>query len=399
MADPFALPFVEAIDYFEGKLPLGADAVRSIKAEARDRAFWIAGVTNQQVVESAYTQIHKALAEGETFDTFKKTVNARLQALGYDKLKPFRLRTIFETNMASAYAAGQWRRATDPEVIKRRPYGRYRAIMDSRTRPTHAGLNGRVWPLDDPAWGAIWPPNGFRCRCMVDTISETETNARGLKVERSAEGAVLVEATDPVTGHAMPAQQFRPAKGFDHNPGIKAWGEPIARQALKQYKQDGGWKLAVNKDWQTYGRPRNLPLAQPPGPQAKLGSDIGQVMRATLGGDQRVYRDSKGQPVLAVAKMADHLFGPGKRGRERFIPWLPDVIEQPQEIWLRPMVSERNGQVILRKTYVKTYDVAAGKGRGMAVVVDCQKGVWVSWTTYTNQRVIKMNRERKGVLL
>ena len=50
-------------------------------------------------------------------------------------------------------------------------------------RPTHAILHEKVYPADHEFRDANYPPNGFRCRCTVVTLSERQARAQGLPVE------------------------------------------------------------------------------------------------------------------------------------------------------------------------------------------------------------------------
>ena len=77
----------------------------------------------------------------------------------YKKGNASRLDLIFRQNVMTAHAAGRWQR--QQEAKKERPYLRYSAIMDGRTRPAHRALDGMVFPADDPFWKTFYPPNGF----------------------------------------------------------------------------------------------------------------------------------------------------------------------------------------------------------------------------------------------
>jgi SPP1 gp7 family putative phage head morphogenesis protein len=56
------------------------------------------------------------------------------------------------------------------------PYLQYSAVLDDRTRPEHAALDGVVKHIDDPFWDKWFPPNGWNCRCDVtQTNVEEET--------------------------------------------------------------------------------------------------------------------------------------------------------------------------------------------------------------------------------
>ena len=82
-----------------------------------------------------------------------------------------RLRTIFQTNLRTSYAAGQWERIQ--RVKDDLPFLRYSAVLDSRTRPDHRRWHGTVLPVDHPFWQTHFPPNGWRCRCSVTQFSES----------------------------------------------------------------------------------------------------------------------------------------------------------------------------------------------------------------------------------
>ena len=78
---------------------------------------------------------------------------------------PWRLDTIFRTNMSVLYSAGRW--AEQMENVDDRPYWMYTGINDSHTRRSHLALHGLVLRWDDPFWQAFYLPNGWRCCCSV----------------------------------------------------------------------------------------------------------------------------------------------------------------------------------------------------------------------------------------
>ena len=74
----------------------------------------------------------------------------------YQKGNASRLDLIFRQNVMTAYAAGRWQR--QQEAKKERPYLRYSAILDGRTRPAHRAWTGLCFPVDDPFWKTFLPP-------------------------------------------------------------------------------------------------------------------------------------------------------------------------------------------------------------------------------------------------
>ena len=78
-------------------------------------------------------------------------------------------------------------------------------------------------------WGTWFPPNGFMCRCSVQSLSATQVEARGLEVEDRVPG--LVEPTDPATGNKLPAVPLVPDPGWGGNVG-RDWLAGLAPRPL-----------------------------------------------------------------------------------------------------------------------------------------------------------------------
>ena len=89
-----------------------------------------------------------------------------------------RVDLIFRTNIQTAYNVGHYEQMTDPGVMKLRPFWQYDAVNDTHTRPSHLAMDGKVFPADHPVWNTWFPPNGFRCRCTVRTLSKRQVEAR-----------------------------------------------------------------------------------------------------------------------------------------------------------------------------------------------------------------------------
>jgi SPP1 gp7 family putative phage head morphogenesis protein len=102
---------------------------------------------------------------------------------GFAPLSPYRIETIFRTNLQSAYQAGRYRQLTEPAVMAALPYWRYVAVLDGSTRPEHAALHGKIYPANHPFWKTWYPPNGFNCRCTVVAVSKRQIEANGWQVE------------------------------------------------------------------------------------------------------------------------------------------------------------------------------------------------------------------------
>lgn len=100
------------------------------------------------------------------------------------------LRTEMETAAGAAAQAEGWQRFTSRAYLY--PNLRYETVGDERVREEHKTLDRAVYPLDSPFWDTYYPPNGWRCRCIV------------------------IQTDDPVKEQEA---GWTPAKGFNQNVG------------------------------------------------------------------------------------------------------------------------------------------------------------------------------------
>ena len=177
-----ALSFEEAIKYFMGKVPMTMEQFLALEEQAKIRAFSVSGVTGIDALSSIQASIEKALEDGLGYGEWKKAIAPTLSQYC---IEGFLMETIFRSNILTAYQAGHYEQMMDPDVLSERPYWRYNAVMDERTRPEHAAWNDKVLPADDPWWDTHYPPNGYNCRCTVVSMSEREVSRDGLKISDS----------------------------------------------------------------------------------------------------------------------------------------------------------------------------------------------------------------------
>lgn len=185
------MTFQEAVDYFRERVPVSAEVFYQIAEDYRGLAFTVSGYSAVQVLKRFYEELLAALEEGITLSEFQANMEDFLEAEGYDGLNPFQADNIFRTNIQTAYNVGHYEQMTNPEVMKLRPYWQYDAVEDQHTRPSHLAMDGRVFPADHKVWDIWYPPNGFRCRCTVRSLSERQVKARGLRVETELPGSVV----------------------------------------------------------------------------------------------------------------------------------------------------------------------------------------------------------------
>ncbi|TXE27144.1 phage head morphogenesis protein [Serratia marcescens] len=249
------LPPKKAIAYFESKGYHIAFDTTAMEDAAHATGFTVSGILKQDVLADINGALGDALKNGQTLAQFKDNLQPVLARKGWiggglkadedgvlegRQLLPYRLDTIFRTNMQSAYMAGRYQRMMDN--AQSRPYWEYDAVMDNRTRPAHAAMNGRVYRCDDPIWDTFFPPNGYNCRCSVRALNARDLSRHPIGLESSEGRLVTVRQpygmkgqTRPVTAYKDPktGQLFTPDAGFHLNAG-KGYMGNLGQQMLRK---------------------------------------------------------------------------------------------------------------------------------------------------------------------
>jgi SPP1 gp7 family putative phage head morphogenesis protein len=257
----FRLPPADAVAYLKAKGIAVTWDFREMLDAAHQRAFTAAGILKVDALEAIRESLVRALEEGMTYQDWVKTIGPELEKrglLGRHKLvnpetgelktlSPWRLRTIYQTNLQSAYMAGRY--AQMKETVESHPYWQYVAIMDSRTRPAHRALNGRTFRHDDPIWSAgFYPPLGYNCRCRARPMSEGAVKREGIALS-SSEGRLSQIEVEVGRGDAArpakvarfetaPGQFVATDPGFAHSPAeATKFLEQMRQQRLAAFQQ------------------------------------------------------------------------------------------------------------------------------------------------------------------
>lgn len=213
--DAFDVKPQQAIDYFKAKGLKPTFSYAEMMGAEHDKAFTVAKMMNVDMLAQVRNSLDVAMANGTPFKEWADGLIPILQSGGWwgrqevvDPVSkqvvvaqlgsPWRLETIFRTNMQTAYAAGAWQ-----EIIAQKdvaPFLMYDAVDDDRTRPLHASWDRRVMRVDAAWWGTHFPPNGYNCRCGVIQLSQSEVDALGLHVSVDAPKDGTFTWKNPRTG-------------------------------------------------------------------------------------------------------------------------------------------------------------------------------------------------------
>lgn len=202
------LPPEEAMQYLKDKGLTLSWNYADVWQQQHAKAFTVAHLQKLDVLQDVRNAVQDAIDNGETVEEFQAKLQPILEAKGwwgrqegvnpktgesemYTAGTPWRLENIYRTNLNVAYSVGRYH--AQKENTATAPNWQYMAVMDNRTRPDHAALNGKVFRADDPIWDRIYPPNGWGCRCGVVALSDNQLAAQGLTVSRGRAGDAIAD--------------------------------------------------------------------------------------------------------------------------------------------------------------------------------------------------------------
>lgn len=234
----FNTPFKEQLDFFRNKLNLPTERWDDIVKSAHDRAFIVAGAGKADLLNDLNRAIEKAISSGTGLEEFRRDFDQIVSNNGWngwtgqgsEKGEAWRTRVIYQTNMATSYAAGRYKQLTDPAYLKLRPNWKYvHADGVLHPRPLHLAWHGITLPHDHPFWETHFAPNGWGCHCRIVAVD------KWVALKQPPEGW---DAINPKTG-----EQIGIDKGFGYAPGASV------DVPLRQMVQDKliNYPPAINK--------------------------------------------------------------------------------------------------------------------------------------------------------
>jgi Phage Mu protein F like protein len=251
----FGTPFQAQIDYLRQKLNLPTERWDDITGRAQDRAFVVAGASKADLINDLHEQMNLRAQDGAGLQAFRKDFKAIAAKHGWTGWTgedspegiAWRTRIIYQTNMATSYAAGRYQQMSAPEVLKLHPYWRYiHSDGVLNPRPMHLAWHGLTLLASDPFWQTHYPPNGFGCHCRITSVTRKEGEA-------SARAGLGVPPEGWDTLNTATGEQQGIGKGFGYTPGaswhpnLDKYPADMARQVVAANLRDGVFERWVKK--------------------------------------------------------------------------------------------------------------------------------------------------------
>ena len=389
--------------------------------------------------EELLRDIHEAMLEGlrgklpferwlERFDEIVARHGWR-----YRGGRDWRARVIYETNLRTARAAGRFKQMRHPDVLAAFPYWRYVHAftrVPNEPREQHLAWDGLILPATDPWWQTYYPPNGWRCSCGVEPVTEAEMRREKGQPDKAPE-IRLRKVRDPHTGEMVdyPAGvDF----GWAYAPG-RTWADGIAPR-MRTWNVTNFTGLLRKPDpdalppLETLAKPfpsdvlerqkaLNARYQLEEGADGDLPDDVAeQLVREFLrefGADigQPVRWETPAGSVLISEELfryrggrKDKIWKMGKRSRAPFILLLAETIKDPDEVWLSATEKkDKHGRLgaHIDRRYIR-FDLV----NGMLVIFEWNWRTWEGVTAFPPKRGNKgktdrrqLERRREGVLL
>ena len=209
----FGTPWAEQLAFFRRKLNLPTEWWDDIQGAAHDRAFIVAGVAKADLLQDLRGAMDSAMESGGLAG-FRKQFKALVASHGWTgwtgegsaRGEAWRTRIIYQTNMATSYAAGRYKQLTEPEFAKLRPYWKYvHADGQLHPRPLHLAWHGLTLPMGHPFWKTHFAPNGWHCfpadmavRCAARIGLKTWYSGEMVELSTAGRNRLTVTANHPV---------------------------------------------------------------------------------------------------------------------------------------------------------------------------------------------------------
>lgn len=361
-------PTPEVTAYLRQKALRPAFRWSEVWGQEHAHAFTVAKAVQADVLIAIRDSLQTAIDKGVPYEAWARDLTPELKRLGWwgdavdmadpatGEVKPRelgtprRLRTIYQANLRSARAAGQWERGQRTKSVL--PFYLYQLGPSERHRPEHQAKEGMVRPVDDAIWTTWFPPNGWGCKCWLRQITRAEALRRGVTPDFEVPTTTYRRVRDDGTVERETVPVGIDA-GWATNPGrsrmdtlmtnatdrLLAAGGPAARVLTADF-----WAGSTPEAFAATGGRWFAPVAAAP---AGLVMVSGETMRAKLvkhgaTGERRMVASDFGrvQRILDQGRRIDQ--GGGKAAY---------LLEEPDGWWLAAVKTTRANELILSSLY------------------------------------------------
>lgn len=197
----------------------------------------------------------------------------------------------------------------------------YQTAGDSKVRPEHQALNGKIFSLDDKEAMNLWPPNSYGCRCeMVQYLGKTEGKiTTGYQAKKALGDSFKDSKFDINRGDLK--QVFTKAQFYANEQGKK----------IEKMTFDKAYNLEPYKNMKS--------LEQATLDKTITGENVKELFTENAKGLMGFEDYLKRKIVLTKKNFDTHTKGKyttPEENRHQLFPLVKNVLKSPDEVWLKP---------------------------------------------------------------
>ncbi|HWH86345.1 MAG TPA: phage minor head protein [Pseudomonas sp.] len=187
----------QAVEFFEQKALATGFNYQDVWQSQHQSSFTVAKAVTTDILQDIRDAVDAAIKNGTTYAEFQKHLTPLLQEKGWwgkqqviDPLtgetvtaqlgSPRRLKLIYDTNLRTAHAEGQWQRIQANKASF--PYLTYDGANSAEPRPQHTAWDRLTLPVDHPFWLSHMPCKAYGCKCRVNSSTAKQVEREGLTI-------------------------------------------------------------------------------------------------------------------------------------------------------------------------------------------------------------------------
>jgi len=163
----------DAADFLKAKQILTPAEFGELEMGYRRFAFTVAQVESKRLIRETRDLLVENVRAGGNLKDWRKAVDQAFAKAGADPMSPWHAETVYRTNIASAYSAGNYDMLHHPAVAEEFPVFRFEGVGDDRQSDICRPIDGVTLPRDNAFWRYHWPPLHHACRSTVRGIHQS----------------------------------------------------------------------------------------------------------------------------------------------------------------------------------------------------------------------------------
>lgn len=204
------------------------------------------------------------------------------------------------------------------------PFWEYLTVNDGKVREEHQKLHGVILPESDPRWNLIYPPNGWRCRCLVIGRTKYQVNADLAEMRRRVDE--YLETSE---------WKINAAQGWGVNRCDSAQIFTANQMYIRKFPHHASSYLGrMTADrWNLPGVPEMKKDASGIIPLSERSEQ--EVWEALAENNKIILKDYNDREIVIEKKQFDsHTTGKGRDNRIKYWDAMLETLQKPDEVWL-----------------------------------------------------------------